>query len=150
MQHTLAVAVTIGTLFCLIAGSRADEVTARHGDWLLTVSQKTASEVERLAFEVLTSSSYEARSDIATQERWDQALRGQHIHIVFDRPRTFSFLFSTIGRPAVHDVQADELLIPLGPTDYALIRSGGHVRAFAKFSCESLTELRKAWDQPHP
>jgi len=114
-----------------------------------SVPQQDASEIERLALGLLRSSSYEAPHQIATQSRWQRSAYRTHIRIAFSHTRTLSFAFSTVGPVSTHHVRVDELLIPFSPTDYALVRSGGHVQAFAKFSSSALLALRSALEFPH-
>ena len=113
----------------------------------LSVSSNQAQQIEKLATALLVSSDYEAaRSDITTEARWQQTLGASHIHIVFSELRKFSFQFSTTGPATVQTVSADEVLIPISrehSPDYVFVRFHGHVRAFAKFSCDACTALQK-------
>ena len=131
-------------LFIALAAARADIVTARVSDADAAVPAERAPEIQRLAVGLLTSSRYEAPATIATRDRWDDALRGSHVRLALSERQTFAFTFP--GAPPAEDrsVAVHELVIPLFPTDYALVRDGNQFRAFAKFSPESVAALKKA------
>ncbi len=146
--HSSLLAITCSLLAVLPA--HADVAAFRRDDAAVDLSEHRTVQAQRLAIALLTSSTYEAPPEIATPERWDEALRRSHLRVTFAEPRSVSFRFSTIGPPkSRRRFPVEELLIPLAPADYALVRSHGRVRAFAKFSCESLTALRHALELPH-
>lgn len=108
----------------------------------ITISPEAAQRLEQLAAALLVSSTYEAPSTIATEERWSAALRASHVSITFSEPRTFTFAYSP---PQL--VSAQQILIPTPADhapDYILVRFHDRIRAFAKFSCEADTAFRRA------
>jgi hypothetical protein len=105
--------------------------TVKLGGRKLTFTRGSITEYEGLVIALLGSCTVENGASIATKERWDKAMKGDHLHIHFTKPRTF-----VAGGPHSANVDAVEILVPISPTkspDHIFVRDWKGFRAFAKY-----------------
>jgi hypothetical protein len=115
----------------------------------LLLSPEAQEMVARLAVDLLRTASYEAGPTIATEERWQAARQGPHLHVRFDPPRAATLRSSTTGPAVEHRVQVAALLMSIAGDrwpDYLLVRERGTVRAFAKYHATQAQALRDAME----
>jgi hypothetical protein len=126
-------------------------VSAVQDGHALSIDGSTAEKMEKLAGALLVSCNYEAPSEIATAERWQQALLASHVHITFSEPATFTFRFSTLGVAKEQKVSVAEILLPISSRrspDYVLVWWHDRVRAFAKYrDTGALVALQKTLEK---
>jgi hypothetical protein len=137
-------------LICLLypAVCWADEaqttVTGIQVERPLKLAGGLATYYEGLLVALLGNCSAESGAAVATKERWENALRGDHLRVTFASPRRFA----VTGEPP--EVQADEILVPISDTqapDHLFVRSGKTYRAFAKYEhkiCSFIQENLKS------
>ena len=120
-------------LFCPAVGWADDAktiVTGSQGDRHLKFEGGLGTYYEGLVVALLGDCSSESGATVATKERWEKTLKGDHLRIQFAKPRRFM----VTGEPP--EVEADEILVPISASqapDHILVRSGKTYRAFAKY-----------------
>ena len=113
----------------------------------LVFTREAEERIAELARELLLTALVEAGPPIATERRWQEARRASHLHVSFTPARTAIFRFSTTGPAAEHEVQVDEMLIPISKDrwpDYILVRERGKMRAFSKYDPRQAEALQDA------
>jgi len=101
-------------------------VTVRQGDRSRRFEDGLGTFYEGLVVAVLGTCSVD---DEATRDRWEKALKADHLLVQFARPCAFAVDVET------RQVAADEIVVTLSPTalpDAILVRSGKTYRAFGK------------------
>lgn len=117
----------------------ASSVSGKQNGSSLNIRASDATQIETLALALLVSCDFEAPAEIATEARWNQARDGYHVRCAFTPVKNVTFSFSgrfTTGPASEQTVKVTELLIPISSTkfpDYALVREGDRIRAFAKY-----------------
>jgi hypothetical protein len=122
----------------------ADETTTATGSVAgkpLKFGDNLGTHYEGLAIALLGSCSTENDARIATKERWEKALSGDHLRVRFAKPR----VFLVTGENPTADVE--EILVPVSPTDHVFIRKGDTYRAFAKFDPKTCGLIQESLKQ---
>jgi hypothetical protein len=92
-----------------------------------------ATYYEGLVVALLGNCSTENDARVANKQRWEKALKGDHLRVQFEKPRKFG----VTGRgPEGAEVEADEILVPISASqipDHIFVRTGNTYRAFAKY-----------------
>lgn len=104
--------------------------TGRQGDRPVKFEGGLGTYYEGLVVALLGNCHSESGPTVATKERWEKALKGDHLRIQFAKPRRFA----VTGEPA--EVEAEEIVVPISASqapDHIYVRSGKTYRAFAKY-----------------
>ena len=105
--------------------------TVTLGGRKLTFTRGSVTEYEGLVIALLGSCSVENGASIATKERWEKAMKRDHLRVHFAKPRTF-----VAGGPDSPNVEAVEIVVPISARkvpDHIFVRDGKGLRAFAKY-----------------
>lgn len=135
-------AIGLILLLCPAVGAADDEattVTGRQGERPLSFEGCLNTYYEGLIVALLGNCSSESGPTVATRERWEKALKGDHLCVSFGKPRRFA----VTGLPP--ELDADEILVPISATqkpDHIFVRSGKRYRAFAKYEHKVCTLLQ--------
>jgi RNA polymerase sigma factor (sigma-70 family) len=131
-------------------------VTVRQAKRILKLAAGYATSAEGLGLAVLGTSS---DGSAATKDQWDEALRANHLHIVYPQPRRFALNVdsgSPSDSPNTGVLAVSEILILMSADrdpSSILIRSGETYRSFAKLQprvAQLLRELLKEVQQKAP
>ena len=127
-------AVTCVILLLCPAVGWADDAktlaTGRQGNRPMKFGGGLGTYYEGLVVALLGNCSSESGATVATKERWEKALKGDHLRIQFVKRRQFA----VTGEPP--EVVADEIVVPISASqspDHIFVRNGSTYRAFAKF-----------------
>ncbi len=127
-------AVTCVILLSLPVAVWADDAKTtamgKQGDRPVKFEGGLGTYYEGLVVALLGNCHTENDARIATKERWEKALKGDHLRIQFAKPRRFA----VTGEPP--EVEADEIVVPISASqipDHIFVRSGNTYRAFAKY-----------------
>ena len=96
---------------------------------------------------MLGSCSAENDAKIANKERWEKALKGDHLRVTFAKPRLFSVNADESALNAL------EILAPIGASkrpDHIFVRNGDRYRAFAKYDPQICGVLMKQLERLPP
>jgi hypothetical protein len=120
-------------------------VTQRLDGRRLTYGGSLKTKFEGLALTLLGSCHAETTLHFGKKEHWDEAAKGDHILIVFAKPRLFS-MNDQQNSEKESELEAAEILIPIGPNSspkQIYIRNGDRYRAFSKYEFQICDMFQK-------
>jgi hypothetical protein len=118
-------------LWCSGVGRADDPAYTVSARWLgrpVTFGGNLGTYYEGLIVALLGSCTADA-SSIATKERWETALKGNHLRVKFAKPRKFA----VTGPPEDKEVEVDEILANFPNPPYVFVRTGDGYLAFSKY-----------------
>jgi hypothetical protein len=104
--------------------------TVKLGGRKLTLAGGYITEYEGLVIALLGNCSFEINAATATKERWEKALKGDHLRIRFAKPHTFE---------VTSKVEAEEIIVTLSQTlmpNGVWVRNGNRYRGFTKYQLD--------------
>jgi hypothetical protein len=115
-------------------------VTGRNNGHVVTFEKGMATIVQGLAIATLGSAQFEFAAD---KDRWDTALKGDHVLVKFAQPQGLAANIQDGGKTYA----VSELLVPttLGTIDAPLARAGDKYWAFGKWDPSPIVLLRDRW-----
>lgn len=100
---------------------------------------------EGLAVALLGSCHAETTLQVGKKEHWDEALKRDHILVMFSKPRVFS-MNDQQDSAQESELHASVILVPIGPSsspNHIYVRSGDRYRAFSKYEHEICDAFQK-------
>jgi hypothetical protein len=129
-MRTFLLAILLSFPAISLAADSPATTTWKHGGKQSTFADGLGTYYEGLIIALVGNCSSEGGDLVATQERWDKALAGDHLRVQFAQSRAFR----VTGEP--EELEAEEIVVPISATsspDHILVRNGNRYRAFAKY-----------------
>jgi uncharacterized protein (TIGR03067 family) len=121
-------------------------VNLRQGNSYITLApNRFATHAEGLVLAMLGDCSV-SNSQVATEERWSAILKGDHVHIVYHKPRPLTVFVHEVGNGNNEVWQVSEIVVPMSSEkfpDYIFVRSESGYGAFAKFGIRETQLFQK-------